>query len=201
MPVTKEGRRPKPTPLCRMQNKDRYIFFSEHVLVAASHTPPALAQSAAVFAVFTSWAKAGTVKVSARASAKIEIIVFMAFTPLRWTESPIVKPASRAYVPGTRAVSSDQVFPNALHALKYGALSNGSGHVSVTWNQLSQPSLVKLVWRESGGPEVGPPERKGFGSHLIERAFGGQLGMAQLVLNPESLCCVLEIGSDHAGDQ
>src|SRR6476646_4726430 len=45
-----------------MQNADRYIFFSEHVLVAASQTPPALAQSAAVFAVFTSWAKAGPVK-------------------------------------------------------------------------------------------------------------------------------------------
>ena len=84
-PVTKEGRRPKPTPLCRMQNKDRYIFFSEHVLVAASYTPPALAQSAAVFAVFTSWAKAGPVKASARATAKIEIRVFMAFSPLRCT--------------------------------------------------------------------------------------------------------------------
>ena len=87
----------------------------------------------------------------------------------------------------------------ATNALKYGALSNGSGHVSVTWDQLSQPSLAKLVWRESGGPEVGSPERKGFGSHLIERAFGGQLGMAQLVFNPEGLCCVLEIGSDPAG--
>ncbi|MGC1344913.1 MAG: histidine kinase, partial [Methyloceanibacter sp.] len=57
----------------------------------------------------------------------------------------------------------------------------------------SQPSLVKLVWRESGGPEVGPPERKGFGSHLIERAFGGQLGMAQLVFSPQGLTCMLEV--------
>jgi two-component sensor histidine kinase len=89
----------------------------------------------------------------------------------------------------------------ATNALKYGALSNGSGCITVTWDPCSQPSLVELVWRESGGPEVGPPERKGFGSHLIERAFGGQLGMAQLVFNPEGLCCVLEIGSDHAGGQ
>ena len=81
----------------------------------------------------------------------------------------------------------------ATNALKYGALSNGSGHVSVTWDQHSQPSLVKLVWRESGGPEVGPPERKGFGSHLIERAFGGQLGMAQLVFSPQGLTCMLEV--------
>jgi hypothetical protein len=61
-----------------------YIFFSEHVFVAASHTPPALAQSAAVLAVFTSWAKAGPAKASARVTARIEIKVFMTFSPLRW---------------------------------------------------------------------------------------------------------------------
>jgi two-component sensor histidine kinase len=58
----------------------------------------------------------------------------------------------------------------AINALKYGALSNGSGRVSVTWKQHSQPNRVKLVWQESGGPEISPPQRKGFGSHLIERA-------------------------------
>jgi hypothetical protein len=61
--------------------KARYIFFSEQVLVAASHVPPALAQSAAVLALFTSCAKAGPVKASASDTAKIEIKVFMAFTP------------------------------------------------------------------------------------------------------------------------
>ena len=81
----------------------------------------------------------------------------------------------------------------ATNALKYGALSNGSGRVSVTWKQHSQPNLVKLVWQESGGPEVSPPQRKGFGSHLIERAFGGQLGTAQLVFSPQGLSCTLEV--------
>ena len=38
----------------------------------------------------------------------------------------------------------------ATNAFKYGALSNGSGYVSVKWMQHSQPSLVKLVWQESG---------------------------------------------------
>src|SRR5262249_7015880 len=36
-----------------------YIFFSEQVLVAASHIPPAFLQSASVFAAVTSAAKAG----------------------------------------------------------------------------------------------------------------------------------------------
>ena len=81
----------------------------------------------------------------------------------------------------------------ATNALKYGALSNGSGRVSVTRKQHSQPNLVKLVWQESGGPEINPPQRKGFGSHLIERAFGGQLGKAQLVFSPQGLSCSLEV--------
>jgi|SRR6476660_9838413 hypothetical protein len=56
-------------PLCT------YIFFSEHVLVLASHMPPAFWQSASVFAAVTSPAKAGPVKASARAKANIEMIV------------------------------------------------------------------------------------------------------------------------------
>jgi hypothetical protein len=72
-------------------NDKAYIFFSAHVLVAASHTPPALAQSAAVFAVFTSWAKEGPAKASARAIANMEIRVFMSFSLTLYLTS--VKPA------------------------------------------------------------------------------------------------------------
>ena len=44
-------------------------------------------------------------------------------------------------------------------------------------------NIIKLssFGRRAGGPEVKPPKEKGFGSHLIECAFGGQLGCAQLV--------------------
>jgi two-component sensor histidine kinase len=86
----------------------------------------------------------------------------------------------------------------ATNALKYGVLSNGSGHVSVRWERHFQPNLAKLVWQESGGPEISPPQRKGFGSHLIERAFGGQLGTAQLVFSPQGLSCTLEVELEAA---
>lgn len=79
------------------------------------------------------------------------------------------------------------------NAVKYGALSNATGHISLTWERTDQPDLAKLVWQESGGPEVVPPKAKGFGSHLIERGFGGQLGSARLVFNPSGLVCTLEI--------
>jgi two-component sensor histidine kinase len=52
----------------------------------------------------------------------------------------------------------------ATNAVKYGALSNGGGSVSIVWERQYQSSRVKLVWKESGGPEVSPPKRKGFGS-------------------------------------
>ena len=62
-----------------------YILFLEQVLLELCHVPPSLKQSFSVFAAFTSPAKAGPVKASARVTAKIEIIkVFMAFSALRW---------------------------------------------------------------------------------------------------------------------
>jgi two-component system CheB/CheR fusion protein len=81
----------------------------------------------------------------------------------------------------------------ATNAVKYGALSNGGGQVSIAWQRQCQASRVKLVWQESGGPKVCSPKQKGFGSHLIERAFAGQLGGSELKFNPEGLSCTLEV--------
>ena len=81
----------------------------------------------------------------------------------------------------------------ATNALKYGALSNGDGRVSIVWERQHQPHRMKLIWQESGGPEVTPPQQKGFGSHLIERAFVGQLGGSELVFSPQGICCTLEV--------
>src|SRR5512145_463113 len=55
----------------------------------------------------------------------------------------------------------------ATNALKHGALSNGTGQINISWDRKAEPDLVKLVWRESGGPKVAPPKNGGFGSHLI----------------------------------
>ena len=83
----------------------------------------------------------------------------------------------------------------ANNAVKYGALSNGSGHVSVAWQLLGdrEPSRVKLCWRESGGPPVKPPEHNGFGTLLLERALEGEQGAAYLDFDPKGLICILEL--------
>ncbi|RWC48968.1 MAG: GAF domain-containing protein [Mesorhizobium sp.] len=61
----------------------------------------------------------------------------------------------------------------ASNALKYGSLSVLSGKVDLDWRTQGRKGARRLVltWRESGGPQVAPPERHGFGSILIRRSL------------------------------
>jgi two-component system, chemotaxis family, CheB/CheR fusion protein len=134
-------------------------------------------------------------------TVSLQAIVTQALKPFQEQHHERIAVEGRAnvWLDSTKSVVVAMVVHElATNALKYGALSNGSGRVSIAWKQHSQPNLVKLVWQESGGPEISPPQRKGFGSHLIERAFGGQLGSAQLVFNPQGVCCLLEIDAHPA---
>lgn len=63
----------------------------------------------------------------------------------------------------------------ATNAVKYGALSLESGRVEVSWSK-SADGGFELRWTERGGPAVKPPERLGFGSTLLERVTGRELG-------------------------
>lgn len=83
----------------------------------------------------------------------------------------------------------------ATNAVKYGALSNGSGRVSVAW-EVSRHSSERLrfSWRESGGPPVYKPSRRGFGSVMIERGLARELN-AQVTLDyaPDGLVFQMEM--------
>ena len=57
------------------------------------------------------------------------------------------------------------------NAHKYGALSNESGTVSLHWQ--SDGSTLEFSWTERGGPPVIAPERRGFGSTLMEEGMAG----------------------------
>jgi two-component sensor histidine kinase len=67
--------------------------------------------------------------------------------------------------------SAAQAVGLALHELatnagKYGALSVDSGRVDVHW-QLDG-DMFAITWTERNGPPVSPPERRGFGSTVID---------------------------------
>jgi PAS domain S-box-containing protein len=81
------------------------------------------------------------------------------------------------------------------NAIKYGALSNGSGTVDVRWTaEKAEGDLVALtfVWTESGGPTVEAPERRGFGTRLIERGLSAELrSKATMDFRPRGLQCTI----------
>jgi two-component system CheB/CheR fusion protein len=84
----------------------------------------------------------------------------------------------------------------ATNAAKYGSLSVPQGRVEVTWckRQTDGSEMLELEWREIAGPSVSPPERKGFGSRLIQQTVTRELsGQIRFEFEPSGLRCVLEI--------
>jgi two-component sensor histidine kinase len=51
---------------------------------------------------------------------------------------------------------------------KYGALSAPDGRVDISWMLDPQTPTLHLTWRERNGPPVHVPDRRGFGTRLIE---------------------------------
>lgn len=86
----------------------------------------------------------------------------------------------------------------ATNAAKYGALSDAGGQVSVTWGweedeeEEGEPRL-RICWRESGGPAVRPPTRRGFGSRLIAQVSKSLQGNATVEYRPDGLCCTVTL--------
>ena len=71
----------------------------------------------------------------------------------------------------------------ATNAAKHGALSVPGGRIRVTWEGgAAAPDGARahaLRWQEIGGPPLaGPPARRGFGTRLLERILGAQVGGA-----------------------
>lgn len=83
----------------------------------------------------------------------------------------------------------------ATNAVKYGALSNATGEVSLSWSfpDPAEPSCLRLVWAERGGPTVSPPEHRGFGSRMIAAALKGRKGKAQFDYAPDGLVVTIHL--------
>lgn len=83
----------------------------------------------------------------------------------------------------------------ATNAVKYGAFSNKTGSVSITWAVEPSPRGSRLVlrWQEKDGPPVTPPSRKGFGSRVIERGLAHELeGTVNLDYRRDGLVCMID---------
>ena len=78
----------------------------------------------------------------------------------------------------------------ATNAVKYGALSNATGFVTIAWSLAQGAQRLSFTWREEGGPPVAAPSRRGFGSRLIERSLARELdGTVDIAFEPTGVVC------------
>ena len=79
------------------------------------------------------------------------------------------------------------IYELATNAGKYGALSNATGKIAITW-QITDDQMFRLTWQESGGPEVTAPEASGFGTVVLEDMLAMALGATtQIAFDPAGL--------------
>jgi PAS domain S-box-containing protein len=83
----------------------------------------------------------------------------------------------------------------ATNAAKYGALSNNTGHVSVDWRVIedSTPRRLTVSWKETGGPPVQQPTRKGFGTRLIRGLSHDTAGDVRMEFSQGGLTCSFDM--------
>jgi two-component sensor histidine kinase len=90
-----------------------------------------------------------------------------------------------------------QAIALALHelttnAVKYGALSIPSGRIALTWRRQSGNRLT-VRWVESGGPQLAPPTRKGFGTRVMTRICEQLNGSLNFDWRADGLICDIAI--------
>lgn len=78
----------------------------------------------------------------------------------------------------------------ATNAAKYGGLSIASGSVDISWRL--KDGMIHLAWRERGGPVVSKPDKRGFGTKIIDASINARNGGgSQFEWHPEGLVCDL----------
>jgi PAS domain S-box-containing protein len=87
----------------------------------------------------------------------------------------------------------------ATNAVKYGALSNSTGRVEITWRLIpGDPPRFQLRWTESGGPSVEAPRKRGFGSRLLEHGLARDLaGEVRLSFARRGIVCTIDAPLDE----
>ncbi|SFD83471.1 CheR family methyltransferase [Roseivivax sediminis] len=105
-----------------------------------------------------------------------------AHDPARFAiEGPDLSLSSRKSLPVGLAIHE-----LATNAAKYGALTCDTGCVHIRWSVTDD--IVRIDWRETGGPATSEPEADGFGWQLIEGQVCQQLrGELEREFRPEGL--------------
>lgn len=83
----------------------------------------------------------------------------------------------------------------ATNAVKHGALSTPEGRVSIQWSrkQVDGKARLSFIWEEAGGPSVEAPDKRGFGTRMIERGLAAELGgLVHIDFRPTGVLCTVD---------
>lgn len=124
-------------------------------------------------------------------SAPIAAIIEGALLPHSTAQGEIRAQGPPVNLSARQAMSlSMAIHELATNSMKYGALSATHGAVTIRWElePMEGDQCLRLWWIESGGPRVRPPQRRGFGSRLIEQVLASDFGgKVNLSYRPEGL--------------
>lgn len=111
-----------------------------------------------------------------RELASLETLIETTLAPYRSQKQTATVEGPEVLLPAKRITPLGLVFHElTTNAVKYGAWAQG-GTIDVSWKRIGND--IRLVWQESGVELQGEPDRRGFGSMLMDsaaRQFGGSV--------------------------
>jgi two-component sensor histidine kinase/PAS domain-containing protein len=137
------------------------------------------------------------------AAAPLQDVISTALSPYRTDEGRFTVSGPPLLVKSRQALAlSLAIHELATNALKYGALTVETGHVSITWTSEDHAGEPKFafVWQEFGGPPVSEPAGVGFGSRLISRVLKEDFsGSVEVSYGSTGLICCLTAPLENLG--
>lgn len=86
----------------------------------------------------------------------------------------------------------------ATNAAKHGALSHPDGRLSVRWEVIEDGEWIRLEWQEQANVPATEPQRRGFGSTMIEASMRQQLqGTISYEWRAEGLLAIMRFPADR----
>ncbi len=121
--------------------------------------------------------------------ARLEQVIRSHIKPFSDIDSARIVLCGPPVLLGARAAQhlSMAIYELATNAWKHGALSVPDGRVTISWEPIRDPKgseQLCLTWQERGGPPVSPPQRRGFGSLVLERMWKSDADMPSLLEFP-----------------
>ena len=129
------------------------------------------------------------------ASAKLADVIHAAIAPFDNdnVQRFVVQDTAIEVGPGAILPLTMSLNELCTNAVKYGALSNTTGHIEIAPTVDEETQRFKLAWTEKDGPAVQEPTRRSFGTRLINRLADQLQGEVRLRYEPAGLVYELDV--------